>query len=70
MDSLTKHSRAAVILAPGEGRSYSMGRMRAVFKADLDETESKDSVSSVVGRSEHARPRRALASGGPRVYRY
>lgn len=45
MDSGNKHRRPAVILAPGQGRSYSMGRMRAVFKADLDETETKYSVS-------------------------
>jgi mannose-6-phosphate isomerase-like protein (cupin superfamily) len=45
MDSGKKHARAAVILGPGEGRVYSMGRMRAVFKADLDETETKYSVS-------------------------
>lgn len=45
MDSATRHARAAVILGPGEGRSYPMGRMRAVFKADLEETETKYSVS-------------------------
>lgn len=34
-----------IVLAPGEGRSYSMGSMRAVFKADEAETGSDYSVS-------------------------
>src|ERR1700730_8030700 len=38
-------SRKAVILGPGEGRSYPMGRISAVFKADEAETESRYSVS-------------------------
>jgi quercetin dioxygenase-like cupin family protein len=33
------------IIPPGGGRSYAMGRMQAVFKADLAETDSKISVS-------------------------
>ena len=37
--------RKPIIVAPGQGRAYPMGRMRAVFKADLDETESRYSVS-------------------------
>ena len=45
MDSAQKKPRAAVILAPGQGRRYSMGRMSAVFKADLEETETKYSIS-------------------------
>ena len=31
-------SRKAVILGPGEGRSYPMGRIAAVFKADESES--------------------------------
>ena len=38
-------SRKPVILAPGQGRAYPMGRISAVFKADEGETESRYSVS-------------------------
>ncbi len=34
-----------VILSPGEGRSYPMGRISSVFKADGEETGKKYSVS-------------------------
>jgi len=37
--------RAAVLLAPGEGRSYPMGRISAVFKADGDESQNRYSIS-------------------------
>jgi mannose-6-phosphate isomerase-like protein (cupin superfamily) len=37
--------RSPVALAPGEGRPYEMGRVRAVFKADEGETNSRYSVS-------------------------
>ena len=37
--------RKALILAPGQGRTYSMGRMRAVFMADNAETDSRYSIS-------------------------
>jgi hypothetical protein len=36
--------RKAILLAPGQGRAYSMGRISAVFKADEDETQSRYSV--------------------------
>lgn len=36
---------AGVCLAPGEGRSYEMGGIHAVFKADGDETGKRYSVS-------------------------
>jgi len=42
-DSPTK--RAGVFLPPGEGRSYPMGRISAVFKADGEETEGGYSIS-------------------------
>jgi mannose-6-phosphate isomerase-like protein (cupin superfamily) len=45
MGSATPLVRKAIILAPGQGRSYPMGRMRAVFKADTAETDSRYSVS-------------------------
>lgn len=34
-----------IILEPGQGRRYELGAMRAVFKADGAETESRYSVS-------------------------
>lgn len=37
--------RKPVILGPGEGRAYPMGRIAAIFKADEAETESKYSAS-------------------------
>ncbi|GJM44889.1 MAG: cupin [Gemmatimonadota bacterium] len=37
--------REAIVLAPGEGRSYPMGRIRALFKADGDETARGYSIS-------------------------
>ena len=38
-------SRNAIVLAPGAGRAYPMGRISAVFKADEQETGSRYSVS-------------------------
>jgi mannose-6-phosphate isomerase-like protein (cupin superfamily) len=38
-------TRKPVILRPGEGRSYPMGRISAVFKADGDETSNRYSIS-------------------------
>jgi mannose-6-phosphate isomerase-like protein (cupin superfamily) len=38
-------TRSPVALAPGEGRSYDMGRIRAVFKADGAETANRYSIS-------------------------
>lgn len=38
-------NRKAIVLGPGEGRSYAMGRIGAVFKADCDETASQYSIS-------------------------
>lgn len=37
--------RTAVVLAPGEGRVYDMGRIQAVFKADGSETAGGYSIS-------------------------
>lgn len=37
--------RAAICLTPGEGRSYPMGRISAVFKADGKETDGAYSIS-------------------------
>lgn len=35
----------AIILGPDEGRSYELGAMRAVFKADEQETDARYSIS-------------------------
>lgn len=37
--------REVIVLAPGEGRRYSMGPMSAVFKADCEETAHSYSIS-------------------------
>jgi len=37
--------RQPVVLGPAEGRTYAMGRVSAVFKADGPETESRYSIS-------------------------
>lgn len=37
--------RAPIFLAPGEGRDDPMGRIRALFKADRDETAGRYSIS-------------------------
>lgn len=38
-------SRKPVVLRPGAGRSYPMGRISALFKADEDETAHRYSIS-------------------------
>ena len=43
-DSVTP-ARSAVVLPPGGGRSYPMGRIAAVFKADGAETANAYSIS-------------------------
>jgi quercetin dioxygenase-like cupin family protein len=37
--------RVPVVLGPGQGRDYGMGRLRAVFKADGAETAERYSIS-------------------------
>jgi len=37
--------RVGIFLPPGEGRSYPMGRISTVFKADGDETQNGYSIS-------------------------
>lgn len=37
--------RSPIVLPPGAGRAYPMGRMQAVFKADGQETENRYSIS-------------------------
>ena len=43
--SAVDHSRKPLIVPPDKGRNYSMGRMRAVFFADGDETAARYSIS-------------------------
>jgi mannose-6-phosphate isomerase-like protein (cupin superfamily) len=38
-------TRKPIVLAPGDGRAYPMGRISAIFKADEAETDSRYSVS-------------------------
>lgn len=43
---MTQEARSrAIVLGPGEGRSYAMGAMSAVFKADEAETNAEYSIS-------------------------
>jgi mannose-6-phosphate isomerase-like protein (cupin superfamily) len=55
-------SRKAIVLAPGEGRKYAMGRINAVFKADGEETASRYAISEwwlephTQGPGAHAHP--------------
>lgn len=44
-DPTPRATRKAIVLGPGEGRSYPMGRIAAVFKADDAETAGRYSVS-------------------------
>lgn len=45
LDESTQISRTAIVLGPGSGRSYPMGRISAVFKADGAETGNAYSIS-------------------------
>ncbi len=38
-------SRKPIILSPAQGRVYPMGRMRAIFKADSEESVGRYSIS-------------------------
>ena len=57
-----KSRRSAVVLAPGAGRDYPMGRIGAVFKADGPETNNAYSISEwwlkpyTKGPGAHAHP--------------
>ncbi len=44
-DSQQSPNRTAIILRPGEGRKYPMGRISAIFKADGAETAGQYSIS-------------------------
>ena len=55
-------TRAPVVLDPGAGRAYDMGRIQAVFKADGSETDGAYSISewwlepNTSGPGAHAHP--------------
>ena len=40
-----KKKRAPILLVPGAGRTYAMGPLHAVFKADGEETRNRYSIS-------------------------
>jgi mannose-6-phosphate isomerase-like protein (cupin superfamily) len=42
---LDDDERTPIVLGPGEGRAYAMGRLNAVFKADGAETSHRYSIS-------------------------
>lgn len=42
---MSSAERQPVVLRPGEGRAYQMGRISALFKADGDETAGRYSIS-------------------------
>ena len=44
-DHNERTSGKPIVLAPGQGRTYALGRIAAVFKADGDETASRYSIS-------------------------
>jgi len=44
-DATTSTDRRPIVLGPGEGRAYPMGRISAVFKADEAETAGRYSIS-------------------------
>src|SRR5215211_1015270 len=54
--------RTSIVLAPGHGRGYDMGRIQAVFKADGAETAHRYSISewwlepSTTGPGAHSHP--------------
>ena len=62
MSQFNESPRTAIVLAPGEGRVYPMGRIGVVFKADGDETASRYSISewwlepNTQGPGAHAHP--------------
>jgi hypothetical protein len=68
-DSGGTAARRPVVLGPGEGRAYPMGRLSAVFKAGGAETEQRYSISEwwLDPHIKGARP--AFASVGRRVLR-
>lgn len=44
-DQATPSTRSAIVLGPGQGRAWPMGRIGAIFKADREETDGRYSIS-------------------------
>jgi mannose-6-phosphate isomerase-like protein (cupin superfamily) len=61
-DPVEPRARAPVVLPPGAGRAYPMGRIGAIFKADGPETDARYSISEwwlephTKGPGAHAHP--------------
>jgi quercetin dioxygenase-like cupin family protein len=45
MSAPQRSIRKALIVGPSQGRKYDMGRMRAIFRADGEETDARYSIS-------------------------
>jgi quercetin dioxygenase-like cupin family protein len=45
MSATERSTRRPLIVKPGQGRTYDMGRMRAIFLADGAETDARYSIS-------------------------
>lgn len=62
MNDAKQPDRAPLLVRPGQGREYDMGRMRAVFFADGDEAQGRYSISEwwleprTPGPGAHAHP--------------
>ncbi len=62
MDAVAPATRKPIILGPGEGRAYPMGRIGALFKADDHESQARYSISEwwlephTTGPGAHAHP--------------
>ena len=62
MNTPAPAARVPIVLAPGEGRAYPMGRISAVFKADAAESDSRYAISEwwldahTQGPGAHAHP--------------
>jgi mannose-6-phosphate isomerase-like protein (cupin superfamily) len=62
MSNTDANPREPVVLGPGEGRAYPMGRISAIFKADEAESQSRYSISEwwlephTQGPGAHAHP--------------
>lgn len=58
----SERPRHPAIIPPGAGRAYPMGRLLAIFKADLEQTDSRYSISEWVieprslGPLQHSQP--------------
>lgn len=62
MSTPERSVRKPLVVGPAQGRTYEMGRMRAIFRADAEETDSRYSISEwwleprTPGPGPHAHP--------------